>query len=35
MSRDAFFDTFHDELQALYDKELKFSMKEDDDAADE
>lgn len=35
MSRDAFFDTFHDELQALYDKELKFTMKEDEDAADE
>lgn len=35
MSRNAFFDMFHDELQALYDKELKFAMKEDDDAADE
>lgn len=35
MSRNAFFDMFHDELQALYDKELKFTMKEYDDAADE
>lgn len=35
MSRNAFFDMFHDELQALYDKELKFTIKEDDDAADE
>lgn len=35
MSRDTFLDMFHDELQALYDKELKFTMKEDDDAADE
>ena len=35
MSRNAFFDMFHDELQALYDKELKFAMEEDDDAADE
>ena len=35
MSRNAFFDMFHDELQELYDKELKFTMKEDDDAADE
>lgn len=35
MSRDAFFDMFHDELQALYDKELKHIMREDEDAADE
>lgn len=35
MSLDAFADMFHEELQALYDKELKHAMGESEDASDE